>query len=508
MSVYSKTGLYKPRKSAFNLSYDVKMTGDLGKLYPCTLIDCVPGDTMKVANEVVIRMQPMVAPAMVDINAYVHYFFVPYRLLTDRQDLWTDFISGGASGDVSIQLPRWFEHGAPSGQNVKGTLYDYFGFPLNVDPMIPPLAFPKRAVNLIWNEYYRDENLQEARNKDDNTIPFRAWHKDYFTSALPWQQKGTAPALPISGILPLGIYSKVEDVDNWNDAFNNMNDEHSYWASGSYPNWYDRDIIESGSYGIGAVNLANAATFDVSDLRLAFQIQKWMERNARAGSNRYTEFLKAHFGTAPRDEVLQRPVYLGGSKSPVMVSEVLQTSQTTEGEQGSPQGNLAGHGLSANRSYCFSYKVKEYGCIVGLLSVMPKASYMQGVPKQWMRETKYDFYFPEFANLSESAIFGQELYADGTSGDTSIFGYQGRYNEMRSAQSIVCGDMRDTLDYWHLGRKFANRPELNGDFIKCDPSKRIFAVDDEPSMIINFGNIIRAYRPMPAMATPGLIDHN
>ena len=250
--------------------------------------------------------------------------------------------------------------------------------------------------------------------------------------------------------------------------------------------------------------MASATTFNVSDLRLAFQIQKWLERNARAGV-RYTEFLRSHYGVAPRDDRLDRPEYIGGSKAPVIVSEVLQTSSTST----TPQGNMAGHGLSADKAYIAKYHAQEFGVVVGLMSIMPRSSYQQGIDRQWLRRSRYDFYSPEFANLSEQGIERAEVYAT-TSGteNRTIFGFQGRYDEMRFKRSMVCGKMRSTYDYWHLGRKFASAPLLNEEFIKCVPSKRIFASQTEPGIIANVGNMIRALRPMPIMSSPGLIDHN
>lgn len=512
MSIYSKAGGIRPGKSAHNLSYEVKMTADMGKLYPVMFKECIPGDTFKIGNEIVIRFQPLVAPVLSEINAFVHYFFVPTRLLMDTQQDWNDFITGGIDGEAAVSLPRWTVH---DGNNAKGTLWDYFGLPVGVTPKKLPLAFPKRCMNLVWNEYYRDENLQDEVDIDNDLILNRAWKKDYFTSALPWQQRGVSPSFPIagtanavwSGDLRLAqITTLGATVPRGGSYFDVSDDYNIKLANTDLTNMnYGQVGVAKSTLNQNEININGlVGGFDVSDLRLGFQIQKWMERNARAGV-RYTEFLRAHFGTAPRDEVLQRPQYIGGSKSPVMISEVLQTSAT---DSTSAQGNLAGHGLTADRNFCCTYKAKEFGYIIGIMSVMPKAQYQQGVDRALLRETRYDFYFPEFANLSEQAVENEELYADGTNADTEIFGYQGRYNELRSSRSLVVGDMRDTFDYWHLGRKFDSRPNLNSTFIECNPSKRIFAVQDEPGMVVNVGNIIKAYRPIPAVSEPGFIDHN
>lgn len=533
MSVYSRVGNLRPRRSAFNLSHEKQFDCDLGQLIPVLFQECIPGDTMKIGNEIVIRFQPMVSPVLNEINAYVHYFFVPARLLMDNKLTdWHEFISGGADGQTSITLPKWTHS---TGYNIKYSLWDYFGLPVGVNPSVDVCSFPKRAYNLVYNEYYRDENLQTEINVDNDVIANRDWAKDYFTSALPFAQRGIAPSLPLSGLIPLSVINASMD-----NPYANLTNAGLMFTGGSSPvnyvrsstptssgtsNLYATSVAESskgyrvrnvnkdngvgfdvskldsGKYG---VDLHQAVTFDVNDLRLVFQMQKFMERNMRGGI-RYTEFLQAHFGISPRDEVLQRPVYIGGSKSPVMISEVLQTSQSNSGH---PQGNLAGHGLVADKNYITSYHAKEFGYIIGIMSVMPKAAYTQGIPRYLLRETRYDFYFPEFAHLGEQGVFNAEVYADGSTDDKEIFGYQGRYNEMRSAQSIVCGDMRDTQNYWNISRLFASRPNLNSTFLTCTPRKDYLAVPSQKALIVNVGNIVKAIRPMPAMAEPGLIDHN
>lgn len=481
-NIFNRTGNIKPGKSAFDLSYDKKFSTDMGLLIPVMCDEVVPGDVFKMGNEIVLRFQPLIAPILHEVNIYVHYFYVPYRILWDE---WEDFITGGPEGDLTPTLPTW----EPTNTDI-GSLWDFLGFPTGVDPAgAYPIDFPRSSYNKIWNDYYRDENLQTEIDLDGQIIKRRAWEKDYFTSALPWQQRGTAPALPISG-----TSSAVWSGPNSFNQFAMLGD-----SAGQIPyNQNTHDLLENNT-----VDLSSATTFNVSDLRLAFQVQRWLERNARAGA-RYTEFLFAHFGVSPRDERLQRPEYIGGTKSSIVISEVLQTSETDV----SPQGNLAGHGVSANRNLVGSYRAKEYGLIMGILSVMPRTAYQQGINRQWLRRTKYDFFFPEFANLSEQAIETAEIFAtDVDTENETIFGYQGRYDEMRVKSSMVCSQMRTTFDYWALTRIFASAPLLNESFIECNPSKRIFAVQDEDTLIINFANKIKAIRPMPVMANPGLIDH-
>ena len=487
-AVFKRVAGLHPGMSVFDLSYVKLFTCDMGKLIPVMCDEVVPGDIFKIGNQSVIRMQPLVAPVLHEINAYVHYFFVPYRLLWNG---WEDFITGGSDGADASTLPLWW----PALAQTEGSLWDYLGFPTGVvtTASSAPVMFPLNAYNLIFNEYYRDENLQAESSLNATGIKTRNWEKDYFTSSLPWQQRGVAPALPISGVTK-AIWPNAVPAG-------------SFAMQGSYmaPNYAPYNADTKALLQANTVDLSSATTFNVSDLRLAFQIQRWMERNARAGA-RYTESLQAHFGVSPRDERLQRPEYIGGSKSPVIVSEVLQTSSS---DATSPQGNMAGHGVSASSTFCGKYRATEHGLIMGILSIMPRTMYQQGVDRQWLRRSRYDFYFPEFANLSEQAILNCELYATTVeSTNKAIFGYQGRYDEMRTKRNMVCGQMRSTFDYWHLGRIFSSQPALNESFIQCVPDKRIFAAPSEPGFIVQFANLIKAWRPMPIQSDPGLIDHN
>ena len=495
-----------PGRSVFNLSYEKKFTCDMGQLIPVMCDEMVPGDKFNIGNQMIIRFQPLVAPILHEINVFVHYFFVPYRLLWSD---WEKFITGGEDGTFTATLPRW----TPTSNDV-GSLWDYMGMPTGVTPSNRlPLDFPKRAYNFIWNSFYRDETLQAALDINVSDIILRrGWEKDYFTSSLPWQQRGIAPALPISGTtnaqFSTAMGTKVSAVGKYLSVPDSA-DPHILIGGTGYPGT-DQNLtnLANALTNNNTISLASATTFNVSDLRLAFQVQKWLERNARGGA-RYVEFLRSHFGVSPRDDRLQRPEYIGGSKSPVIISEVLQTAGTGVTGQATPQGNMAGHGISVNQSHCASYYAQEFGIVIGLMSVMPRTAYQQGINRQWLRQTKYDFYFPEFANLSEQAIEGAEIYASATPADNiSVFGYQGRYDEMRYKPNLVCGQLRDTYDYWHLGRQFTSKPLLNDSFIQCIPRKDVFAAQTEPALIVQFGNLIKAVRPLPRLAEPGLIDHN
>lgn len=509
MSIYKHTGGHSPARSMFNLSYSKMLTMDMGQLIPVICDEAVPGDIWQIGSEAVIRMQPLVAPVMHEINVYLHLYFVPYRLLWPKNDAETDgweiFITGGQTGDLEPVQPVW--HPTANSEMALNSLWDYLGFPTGLAAASMqgpfPTDYPRRAYNLIWNEFYRDENLQTKRALSDTTIAYRAWDKDYFTSALPWQQRGTVPALPVTGtskaVWPNGDFVN-SPTGIAQQGFRSEAGLNKTFNAGSA-----QGILNARAFfADNTIDLSSATTFDVADLRQVVQIQKWMERSARGGV-RYTEFLRSMFGVSPRDDRLQRPEYFGGSKSPVIVSEVLQTSST---DATTPQANMAGHGISVQHQYAGKYHCQEYGLVMGLLSILPKPMYQQGINRQWLRPTRYDYYFREFANLSEQAIERAEIYYGTSEADNkTLFGFQGRYNEMRQKDNMVVGEMRSTFDYWHLGREFSSAPALNETFITCVPRKDIFAVPSVPGFLINWGNRIKALRPMPVEPVPGLMDH-
>ena len=295
--IFGNVAGLRPGRTMFDLSYEKKLTCDMGQLIPVMCDEAVPGDVFEIANQAVIRFQPLVAPVLHEINMYVHYYFVPYRILWDD---WEDFISGGVTGDYSVEPPTWEPTSAPA----IGSLWDYFGFPTGLLPAgAYPLDFPRRAYNTVYNEYYRDETLIAEVALNNETVLNRCWEKDYFTSSLPWQQRGTAPALPISGttaaVFKAGSQNSLSGMD-----FSKIS---QYGAVDGV------SVFAKQALDFNTVDLSSATTFDIADLRLAFQIQKWMERNARSGA-RYTEFLQAHFGVSPRDDRLQRPSILEGQK--------------------------------------------------------------------------------------------------------------------------------------------------------------------------------------------------
>jgi len=467
-------------------------------------------------------MNPTIKPILHEINIYQHTFFVAYRNLMQNDD-FRKYLTGGDDGkDDTVVLPTW-----PDESVDYGTLGDYLEIPPGLNPGtadLKPHAFPLMAFNNIYNEYYRNINFIEEVDLFDTSMKKRCWERDYFTSSLPFQQRGTPPSLPIAGTTA-AIWDSSPNP-RLAATTGTTSDGVAYADTG--PTFVDQLTVGPGISGkypftipLAAINdntvdLA-ANTFNIADLRLAFQIQKWMERNARAGT-RYTEYIKAHFGpgVAPRDDRLDRPEYIGGNKTPLIINPIRQTTPTDIVPDVTPQGNLAGEGVSVDNGFIGSYLVREYGIIMTIMSIMPRSAYQQGVDRSWIKETRYDFYTPEFANLSEQAVWPAEVYADGTPADRGPvpFGYQGRWDELRTSKNQTAGLMRSgaatSLDYWHLARDFGTtRPILNQSFIECTPDKdRIFAVPSEPGFVLHVGNKIVASRPLPYASNPGLIDHH
>lgn len=554
-NIFQKVPIPKVRRSYFNNSHEVKFDCDMGQIIPfcCKIMN--PSEYWKISNEIVVRVQPLAAPILHQVDVQTYYFVAPLRCLFGEMvdagqkhsavdpdfdpyldDEWKiddhafeTFMTRGVMGtDTSVALPRWIPTGNAivndndngdntSDVNVTTTdngiysLWDYLGFPVGVIPAgAYPVDFPRRMYNWVYNEYFRDQTIMPPVDVAGNSKVLQAcWKKDYFTSSLPFTQRGPDVQLPVdlSGFLPVH-FSLNEDgtaIGNFNiytethdTSFNLV----SFPGGGAAP---QRTKSVSGSVDSSGIS---GYSVTVNDLRLAISLQHFLEKNAIGGS-RYNEFLKAHFGIAPRDDRLQRPQFIGGSKSPIIISEVLQTSQTTSGESGSPQGNLAGHGLTASKDYICSYHCLEYSILLGVMVIRPKSSYQQGISKEFLMRDRYDFYLPSLSGLGQNIIEEAEIYAQNSgnvddSGNPFIFGYTGRYNEYRYTPSRVAGGLRSTFDYWHLGRVFGSAPSLNPSFLKCIPSKRIFLVQDEPGFIVDVGNILHTWRPMPHFATPGL----
>lgn len=512
--VFNKVGVPKVGKSVFNLSYEKKFVCKMGQLIPSMVDEVVPGDVFDIGKRIVCRLLPLAAPLMHTVYMSEYTFFVPYRLLMNDDVLgdagtFESMMIGGADGDTDITIPTW----TPTTYTV-GSLWDYMGFPIGILPAgAYPVDFPKRAYNMIYNEYFRDIEIDtEIDITTSEAVQWGKWSKDYFTSAREDEQRGTSPGLPISGTID--ISPKDEDITVKNEAdattrtlaLNTSNDVESTTtpSSGGDMRWVSPAL---------QVDLSSATTIDINDLRLAVQTQRWMERNMRAGV-RYTELLRAHFGVAPRDDRLDRPEFIGGLKTGIMVSEVLATNDNGT----HPIGEMAGHGIAVAEKKIGKYRVMEYGLIMSILCIRPRTAYSQGIDRQWRKDTLYDFYWPEFSNLSEQPILESEIRATATEAENdTVFGYTGRYNEMRVKKDIVCSYFayNQTYDTWTLGREFGSRPTLNATFLSTGAGitqggirKDIFAGDDGNSCMVSVGNIIRAVRPLPVLAMPGYLDHN
>lgn len=564
MGIFSNVSGLKPGKTAFNLSHTHIYDCNFGELVPVACLETLPGDVFRLNADVVGRLtSALKSPILSQMDIVLEAFYCPTRLLMGHdanfdtpvgEVTWEEFISGGKDGahigNESYPLPR-FSNGAYT--FTTSGIGDHLGIQVGVNIAADdePLAFPWRAYRWIWNEFYRDENLMDELqvcnylgngSSSDNTVIspgdydkllYRCWRKDYFTSALPFQQRGTSPALPINGVLPVtftdgtlngfaNFYNTDSGPSNAKPLFPGISSDQGFYdvliSSGSTANRTNLDRLKFSSItgSAGSVDLSDAATFDVNQIRTAFQVQKWLERNARGGV-RYTEYLRSHFGVSPSDARLQRPQFIGSSRSPWLVSEVLQTSETNSSV--TPQGNQAGQAINLSRNGLGKFKSYEYGYIIILASVVPKALYQQGIPKYLSRKFNLDFYTPEFAHLSEQPVLNKEIYYKDGGNNNGIFGFQPIWNELRFIPSKVTGHMRSgangySFDYWHFGRNFADIPLLNADFLLIGSNAlarqelmRVFAVQDENPFIINCGLSIKALRPMPYLSEPGLIDH-
>lgn len=559
-SIFQDVGGLKPQRTKFNLGYSNRYNCNMGELIPSYLERAEAGDIFDIGQEVLCRLQPLVSPVLDNLYISTEYFFVPLRLLWNQ---WEEYITGIKKDTIPPEeftdpQPEWSPATSLNNtlNNKKFSLWDYFGFPLNVNPVGSyPLDYPRRAYNLIYNEWYRDENLQELVDLKNDRILYRSWRKDYFTSALPFRQKGIAPSVPITGLGSTNFSGLKKINYNTYSFYSSMSVDANGKSNVTFPDFNDPTLkynpsndaknttfrlltgptdimgmIDTNNQGRTLPLLAgnrnpshyinnfadwltannqfdfsNVGTFNASDLRDLLQLQKWMERNARAGT-RYISFLKAHYGVSPSDARLDRPEFIGSIKSSVVISEVLQTSQSSDS---SAQGNLAGKGLGISKSYVDRYYVEEPGVIIGLTTVYPRPSYQQGINRVWLRKSRLEQFYPEFVNLSEQGIKQAELYAtDNSDANNRVFGYTGIYDEMRVRHPQVCGDLRDVLDYWVITRKFTAPPALNSEFITCNPSRNIFAVQDEPGIILNIYNDITAIRSIPYISEPGLLDHH
>nr|WAE43876.1 MAG: major capsid protein [Microviridae sp.] len=517
-------------RSKFNRSHGVKTTFNEGYLYPILVDEVLPGDTFNLKLHAFARMNTPIFPIMDNLYMETFFFFVPNRLLWEHWEQFNGFqVNPGDSVDYTvplIDLPAM-------GGIATGDLMDYMGVPTKIGG-VSVNALHTRAYNLIWNEWFRDENMQDSVVVDvddgpdtytDYVLLRRGKRYDYFTSCLPFPQKGPDVALP------LGSTANIELNPAMSFPFLQFPEilDSSTGSLISQPNVLASYVSSPGLLGYGTTaatagatalfdpngtlvaDLADATSATINDLRLAFQTQKLYERDARGGT-RYTEIIRSHFGVVSPDMRLQRPEYLGGGSSPVVVNPVAQTTSATTPTERNSLGVLGAYGVCAPHGHGFTYSATEHGVIVGLLNVRADINYQQGLERMWSRQTRFDFYWPAFSHIGEQAVLNQEIYLTATNTDPEVFGYQERYAEYRYKPSQITGVFRSnatgSYDVWHLAQDFGSLPTLNNDFIvENAPMSRIMAVPSEPDFIFDGFFQYHCARPMPVYAIPGLVDH-
>jgi len=509
-----------PGRNKFDMSHDLKYTFRMGKIIPAVVEEVLPGDVWQFNMQNMLRFQPLISPVMHKVRVKTNFFFVPTRLLWEDWDKWI-------SNESELEHPYVQVSDTPYPIR---SVADYLGMPTDApnNPAEPIRLSPifLAAYRLIYDEYFRDQNLQDPTfvplvpgdNSDEygpegNVLyPLnRAWEHDYFTSALPFAQKGPAVEIPLTQDQSIPV-ELVPFTENDNPMLVRENDSNTISDNGGLTNSdgpvpFTRSLAVDDDHhavidpnGRLKVDVQGAAQ-TINALRLAYRLQEWFEKNARGGT-RYVEMILSHFGVRSSDQRLQRPEYIGGDLQNMVISEVLSTAENTDASI--PVGQMAGHGISVGGGKPLSYRATEHGVIIGLISVVPDTAYQQGAHKRFTRFDRFDYAWPTFANIGEQEVRNKEVYfahpqPEGT------FGYVPRYSEYKFANNRVAGEMRDSLDFWHLGRKFASyNVPLNEDFLLCNPSYRIFAVTDPHvhHVYAHIFNQCTALRKLPVFGIP------
>lgn len=503
------------KRSKFSLSHYRLFSCKMGYLVPIGLTEVLPGDTFQHSTSVFIRVAPMVTPVMHPVHVILHHWFIPTRLLWDN---WEDFITGGPDGMNASEYP-FIEPSGTSGFAI-GSLADYLGVPTAIKGLRVS-ALPFRAYALLYNECYRDQDLESelvvslADGQDTTTstaLMKTLWARDYFTTARPWPQKGPQVTVPVnygdSSSPSLSVtltgqpsLTKSDSTVGWNKDGNNQ-----FWGkigssaltsataglSVSRGSLAVQTNFDTGDPGIGSV--------DINQLREAFALQRFEEHRALYGS-RYVEYLR-YLGVRSSDARLQRPEYLGGSKQTIQFSEVLQTGTDSAD---TPVGTMRGHGIGAMRTNRYRRFFEEHGFVISVMTVRPVPVYMQGLPRLWSRRVKEDYFQKELQHIGQQEVMTKELYAGSSAGpvsDDKVFGYQNRYDEYRSHESYVSGEFRSVLNSWHMARDFSNEPVLNADFISASPTNRIFAAQQNDTLYCMANHSLQARRIISKYGNP------